>query len=415
MPPPRSDSGMPADELPVVAPTRTPAPGTPLYVHVPFCVVKCTYCDFFSVASRPEDDFTDDVEALLAEAAARAPREPTSVFLGGGTPSFLPEELLRRLLRGLQEASDFQSSASEVTVECNPESLTLAKARALREEGVTRLSIGLQSLEPRILELFDRPHEPEDAFRAYEAAREAGFEDVNLDVIYGVPGQELATWERDLERLLSVGPDHVSAYSLAFEPGTALTKDLESGRLERLPEEVELAFFEQTRARLEGAGLEAYEVSNFAMKDHRCRHNENYWSNGPYVGLGPGAVSKLGATRFGNPRSVPRWRASIASGAFPASWEETLSPLEELGQTWWLGLRTRDGIEPATARRTAGWSGEADPMEARARELASLGMLARENGRWSLTARGLPLADAVTARFLADPDPAASGQGRMGG
>jgi len=261
----------------------------------------------------------------------------------------------------------------------------------------------VQSLEPRVLELFARPHAAEDAFQAYRNAREAGFERVSLDVIYAVPGQELERWLADLARLVALAPDHLSAYSLAFEEGTTLTKALRAGKLERLPEETDLAFFLETRAHLNAAGYTPYEVSNFSTKGHRCAHNENYWHNGPYVGVGPGAVSKLERTRFGNPRSIASWRRGLARDGFAATWEETLPPRADLGQTWWLGLRTADGVRPDAARATAGFaaaSDEDDPAVGLARELEAQGFLCRSAGAWSLSERGLPLADAVSRRFL---------------
>ena len=395
---PGSDSGAP---VPRTARALSPRPGTALYVHVPYCVAKCTYCDFFSVVDEGAD-LSGTVEALLTEARARGPAEPRTVFVGGGTPSLLPERELERLFDGLEEACGFRRSASEVTVECNPESLTTAKARALVAAGVDRLSIGFQSLDSVLLELFGRVHSPADSFRAFEAARAADVGAVNVDLIYAVPGQRLPAWEVDLERVLALAPDHVSAYSLAFEEGTALTHDLRRGRLARLDEELELAFFERTRERLGAAGYDAYEISNFALDGHQCLHNIMYWENGDYVGIGPGAVSKLGATRFGSPRSVGAWRAGVEERGFAASWEETLPPLERLGETWWLGLRTARGVDPRAARRTAGveLAGAGDPAVAVAADLGDQGLLRRSRGRWSLTAKGLPLADAVSSRFL---------------
>lgn len=387
------------------AASLVPEPGTPLYVHLPFCVVKCSYCDFYSVVGEGEDT-GGFVQALVAEARARAPREPRTVFLGGGTPSYLSEAELVAVFEGLEAASGFRGSAVEVTVECNPESLTPAKARLLRALGANRLSIGVQSLEPRILELFGRAHTADQAFRAYDAARAAGFERVSLDLIHAVPGQELERWLADLERVLALGPDHVSAYNLAFEEGTRFTRWLAEGRLVALDEETELAFFRATRERLASAGLPSYEVSNFSTNDQQCAHNVNYWRNGPYVGLGPSAVSKLGPTRFGNPRSLPQWRQAVQGGG-ASEWQETLSPLARLGETWWLGLRLAEGVVASEARARAGFPGggersaeACDPALDLAAELADEGWLERRGEAWRLSPRGLPLADALSARFL---------------
>jgi len=375
-----------------------PEVGSALYVHVPFCVAKCTYCDFYSLVPDGQD-LPGTLDALLLEAERRAPDRPRTVFLGGGTPSFYSISELARLLDGLDRHSRFRSSAQEVTCECNPESLDLAKARALHELGVDRLSLGFQSLEPRILALFGRVHDERASFAAFEAARGAGFERVSVDLIYGAPGQRLADWERDLERVLALRPDHVSAYQLTYEEGTPLTARLRAGEFERLDEELERAFFDLTHGLLRAAGYEAYEVSNFSLSGQQCLHNVNYWENGPYLGLGPSAVSKIGPTRFGNPRSIQPWRQAIQAGRFPAVWEETPAAGVRLGETWWLGLRTRAGVEPAAACRAARFEG-GDPTTDLRRVLVGQGFLEASGERYRLTERGWPVADAVARRFL---------------
>ena len=374
-------------------------PGTALYVHFPYCQAKCTYCDFYSVAADGQD-LGGTLEALLTEAERRAPRAPRTVFLGGGTPSLYPVADLERFLDGLERITGFRSTALEVTCECNPESLDLSKARALRELGVDRLSLGFQSLDPRILQLFGRVHSAEQSLRAFAAAREAGFSRVSVDLIYAIPDQTLADWERDLETIVALHPDHVSAYGLAYEAGTLLTLWKEEGRLAPLDEERELAFFQATRRRLSAHGFEPYELSNFSPSGQECLHNVNYWLNGAYVGIGPSAVSKLAFTRFGNPRDVRSWQKAIERGDFPATWEETPTPATRLGETWWLGLRMRSGIDPAEARRTAGFEDDRDPAEDLALSLVSGGFLERAGPRLRLTDRGWPLADAVARRFL---------------
>jgi oxygen-independent coproporphyrinogen-3 oxidase len=385
--------------LPTRARELHPEPGTALYVHVPFCVAKCTYCDFYSLVPDGQD-LPGTIDALLLEAERRAPERPRTVFLGGGTPSYYSASELARLLDGLDRCTRFRDSAREVTCECNPESLDLEKARVLRSLGVDRLSIGFQSLDARILALFGRVHDAAQSFAAFEAARAAGFERVSIDLIYGVPGQELRQWELELDRVVALRPDHISAYQLTYEQGTPLTARLSAGDFERLEEDQELAFFERTHGRLNSAGYEAYEVSNFCLSGQQCSHNVNYWSNSPYDGHGPSAVSKIGPTRFGNPRSIAPWRQAIDAGRFPAAWEETPEARTRLGETWWLGLRTRAGVEPASARRTAGFDG-ADPTEGLRRELVDQGFLERNGSRYRLTLRGWPVADAVARRFLA--------------
>lgn len=383
-----------------LAPDERPETGTPLYVHVPFCAAKCHYCDFYSFAATAGDS-KGFVPHLLDEAERFAPRSPRSVFVGGGTPTWLSGHELRELFEGLEARTGFRASAGEVTIECNPESLDRAKAELLLELGVTRFSIGVQSLRPELLELFGRVHQVEQSFEAVRAARAAGAERLSVDLIYAAPGEELETWTSDLARIVELGPDHVSAYHLAFEEGTAFERWLRDGTLEERDESSELDFFWATREGLEAAGYRAYEVSNFAPKGEECAHNLNYWANGPYVGLGPSAVSLVGGRRRGHARSLETWARRVRDRpADPFEWEETLSPLSRLGETWWLGLRRTDGVDPAVARATSGFAGPEDPCEAEAEALTREGLLELAGSRYRLTERGLPLADAVARRFL---------------
>jgi oxygen-independent coproporphyrinogen-3 oxidase len=379
-----------------------PEPGTPLYVHLPFCAAKCHYCDFFSLPAAGQD-VDGTLEAILAEARRRAPAEPRTVYLGGGTPSLLSAEQLTRLLDGLDRLTGFRSSAEEVTAECNPESLDREKAERLVELGVDRLSIGFQALDPELLELFGRVHTVDQSFRAFEAARAAGVRRLSVDLIFAAPGQTLSSWTADLERVLALAPDHLSAYDLAFEERTTFERWLAEGRIQRADEELELELFQATRALLADRGLGAYEVSNFALTGQECRHNLNYWRNGPYAGIGPSAASHLGGRRFGNPRSIGAWRRGVETGRQALAFEERLAPRERLGETWWLGLRLAEGVDPAEARSRAGVTleeGEDDPALGVADGLVGAGLLERRGTRLRLSPRGLLLADAVAAEFL---------------
>ena len=392
-------------------------PGTPLYVHLPFCAAKCHYCDFFSVPDEGQD-VDGAVRAVLAEAAERAPESPRTVFLGGGTPSLLSIEQLRVLLDGLDDLCGFRASAEEVTAECNPESLDQAKATAFLELGVRRLSIGFQALDDRLLELFGRVHSVADSFRAFADARAAGVEALSVDLIFAAPGQRPEGWARDLERVLDLGPDHLSAYNLTFEEETRFKRWLDEGRFERADEDLELSLFHTARETLARRGYTAYEISNFALSDRECHHNLNYWHNGPYVGIGPSAASKLGHRRFGNPRSIGAWRRAVERARPATAWSEELGPAQRLGETWWLGLRLTEGLSPVEARERAGLKRAPDPgppgpdgggwedveaPEITAARLAEQGLLERAGERYRLTARGLPLADAVAREFLVAP------------
>lgn len=390
--------------------------GTPLYVHVPFCVHKCPYCDFFSVegAGQNQDAMVD---TLLLEARQKGPRDPKTVFLGGGTPSYLAPETLERLLVGLQEATNYQRSAVEVTVECNPESLTPEKAALMVENGVNRLSIGIQSLHPATLAFFERPHGPEEALRAIETAQAAGLSSFSVDLIHSAPQEDTATFVGNLRQILDLRPPHLSVYGLIYEPGTPLHERLERGEFTPQDEDAELDNLEAVQSALLGAGYDQYEVSNFSTSGHQCRHNINYWRNGEYVGLGPSAVSLVAGRRFGNARSLGRWTQAVREQKSVPNWEETLAPRARLGETWWLGLRMMSGVDPARARATAGWPepatgqpdltpadptpDESDPCLAEAEQLVQEGLLERAGQRYKLTPKGLPLADHVGRRFLA--------------
>lgn len=376
------------------------ASGTPLYVHLPFCAAKCRYCDFFSVPAEGQDRGSN-LAAIVREAELFAPQAPRTVFVGGGTPSLLSIPELRELFEALQRVTGFRDSAVEVTAECNPESLDRDKARALLDLGVTRLSIGFQSLSDDVLALFGRVHSVDDSFRAYAAARDAGATNVSVDLIYAVPGQTPASWRADLERVLALRPDHLSAYNLTFEEETLFKRWLDEGRLAKEPEEIELEMFDVGRSVLRSAGLEAYEISNFALDGRLCTHNVNYWHNGPYLGIGPSAVSKIGHTRGGNPKSVSAYNRLVTEQGDAWRWHETPTPGERLAETWWLGLRLAQGLTAAQARARAGFEGPDDPCEPIARSLTSEGFLDQHGDVYVLSARGLPLADAIAKRFLA--------------
>jgi oxygen-independent coproporphyrinogen-3 oxidase len=370
-----------------------------LYVHFPLCEAKCTYCDFYSIPGAGHDRAR--IEALLlTEAEQRAPWQPSTVFLGGGTPSYHDPAALLEFLDRLHSICGFRDSATEVTAECNPESLDLETAQALREGGVSRLSIGIQSLRSEILEQFGRTHSVDQGFQAVDAAKRAGFERLSTDLIYAIPGQSVAEWSDDLRTVLELGLSHLSAYNLTFEPGTAIDRLRREGRLAPSDEEVELELFWRTRELAEQAGLDAYEISNFSLPGHECTHNLSYWQGEDYVGIGPSAVSRAGAVRSGNVRSLPRWMDAIAHGRDPIDSSETLSPLAILGEGWWLGLRTGLGVSAEELQERAGVDPANDPTGPTIGQLTDQGLLVREGDRVCLSPTGLPLADAIGRAFL---------------
>ena len=373
-------------------PDRAPA-GTPLYVHLPFCAAKCHYCDFYSIASEGQD-IDGTVDAVLVEAERRAPREPRTVFFGGGTPSLLSIEQLRRLLDGLERITGFRGSSVETTLESNPESVDRDKAEALRELGVGRLSIGFQSLEPATLELFGRVHGVEDSFRAFEAARAGGFDEINVDLIYAAPGHDEARWAVDLPRVLALGPAHVSAYALAFEEETLFSKWLAEGTLEKQPEERELALFHQTRRILGEHGFEAYEVSNFARAGHRARHNGHVWRGGHYMGLGPSAHGfRPDGTRTKGRSGVEAWLTE------PVGPLEHPSPEEAAVDLILSTLRHVDGVPVYRLSARTGFTIDRAPL----RPHLARGLLVDDtaHGTLRLGPPGWPVADGLV-RTLVD-------------
>jgi oxygen-independent coproporphyrinogen-3 oxidase len=313
-----------------------------------------------------------------------------SLFLGGGTPSLLPPEAIAAVVgdarRGLGLTPD-----AEVTLEANPEGLDTAQLRAFRAGGVTRLSLGVQSLDDAVLRRLGRTHTAADARAAFAAARAAGFDDLNVDLIFACPGQDLAGWIRTLDEALAWGPDHLSAYALTLEPRTPFGRRPPTG----LPEEdLQVAQFEALVAAAHRAGLERYEVSNFARPGRRSRHNLGYWRREDYVGLGPGAHGSLGAVRYATERSEPRWRAAVLVGEWSIESWERLTERQMAAERIVLGLRLADGIPTAWLVDHLG-----DASAALSRYEAA-GVLTARDGRLSLTDRGVLISDAIFAELV---------------
>ncbi|HEX2038313.1 MAG TPA: radical SAM family heme chaperone HemW [Acidimicrobiales bacterium] len=305
-----------------------------VYVHVPFCTRRCDYCAFATWTDRAHL-MADYVEACRRELEAAAPAPATTVFFGGGTPSLLPPELLASLLAAVPRRAD-----AEVTVECNPETVTPALLRAYREAGVTRLSFGVQSMVPHVLVGLGRQHAPGSVPAAVAAAREAGFESWNVDLVYGGAGESVDDWRRTLEEVLALEPPHVSAYALTVEPGTPLAADAA-----RHPDDDDQAEkYLLAEDALVGAGLRNYEVSNWAQHGHECRHNLLYWRQGDYRGIGCAAHSHRAGRRWWNVRTPERYIAAVAAGASVVAGEEVLDDEARAAERLQLALRTRDGV-----------------------------------------------------------------------
>jgi oxygen-independent coproporphyrinogen-3 oxidase len=355
-----------------------------LYVHVPFCLTRCGYCDFNTYAGI-DHLRVPYVDALRREVELAAPdwsRTPfVSVFLGGGTPTTLPIEVMRALLDGLRAAFAVTDDA-EVTSEANPDTVDEAYLRGMRAAGVDRLSLGLQSFDPAVLRSLERLHSAESAIDAFGAARRAGFEDVNLDLIYGAEGETLASWRSTLERTVALEPDHVSAYALTIEPATALGRKVAAGVTPAPDGDLQADMYGVACEVLGAAGYEHYEVSNWATPGHRCVHNVGYWEGRPYLGLGAGAHSYRDGRRWWNVRPPQQYLDDVGAGRLPVGGEESLSEDERWLERLLLGLRTSDGVPEE-------WVAGA----ARADDFVAQGLAARRAGRIALTDRGMLLAN----------------------
>jgi oxygen-independent coproporphyrinogen-3 oxidase len=364
-----------------------------LYVHLPFCSSRCGYCDFVTVVGHGAEHGRY-VEAVLTELALEqtllAPRLE-SIYLGGGTPTLTEAAALEHLLRSLPDART-------VTVEANPETVDVPLAALLRRSGVDRVSLGAQTFDARLLRMLDRAAQPADVRRAFQVLRDAGFDNLSLDLIYGIPGQTSSDLERDLVEALALQPEHVSAYELEAKPGTRFTH-AHGEELARQADAME-SYFELVVERLTGAGYRWYETANFCRvaeraggRDLRAAHNLGIWRGQDYLGLGIGAVSTVDGTRWRNAPSLPRYLAALERGERPLREVEELPPTVRDTERLMLGLRLDEPLPLAGLDRAV------DAVELA--RLVAQGLVRAELGTLSLTPRGRALGGGVTARLLA--------------
>ena len=388
----------------LAGPTLTPAalPAGPfdgLYVHVPFCFHKCHYCDFYSITRQTPERMARFVDLVLAEAEQWAGRTvaPRTVFFGGGTPTLLPVAEMVRLIEGLRQRLNF-SGATEFTVEANPATVTADSCQALRSAGVDRLSFGAQSFDRRDLTVLERHHEPADVPASVALARAAGFTRLNLDLIFAVPGQSLASWRQTLATAVALGTPHLSCYALTYEPNTALAVRKRLGQFTAAGDELELAMLHDTRDGLAQLGFTAYEVSNFAQTGEACRHNVNYWTGGNYLGLGPSAASHLDGWRWRNRPHLGEWESAVADGGVPATDVEQLTPQQRAGELAMLMLRLGGGLDLRFCSERVG----VDAGALFAGVIGRLdGLVTVSDSVVRLTRRGIEVADGVAGEFVA--------------
>jgi oxygen-independent coproporphyrinogen-3 oxidase len=317
-----------------------------IYVHFPFCSVRCTYCDFPTVAGR-DDRIEGYLEALVREIAEGQPDVPAhadTIFFGGGTPSRMTGSQAARVLGALHRRFDVARDA-EITLEGNPESLSRDALDGFREAGITRISVGVQSLDDTVLARVGRAHDAADARRAVADARAAGFADVSADLIAGLPGEDLDGWRRTLRETASWGTDHLSVYLLESDKDTPLGRAVRSGRTRIAGDDVMADAYEATVATLEEEGFEAYEISNFARGGRRSRHNLKYWTDVDYAGFGLGAHGYVGGERRGNRADLDGYVAAVQSGQSPVASREPYDPVRRLEEALFLGLRVVEGVD----------------------------------------------------------------------
>ncbi|MFV1958438.1 MAG: radical SAM family heme chaperone HemW [Planctomycetota bacterium] len=374
-----------------------------VYVHVPFCARKCPYCDFNSYAGRQADE-APYVAALLEEARSRVRGvEPTTLYVGGGTPTLLEAGRLEDLLVGLRGIVG-DGRLEEFTVEANPGTVDRETARALRRAGVGRISLGAQSFEDHHLRTLGRIHRARDTVRSVDLLREEGIEHLSLDLILAVVGADLDDLMRDLECALALEPEHVSAYVLTIEEGTPFHRMVREGRLPACDGERELAHLHAAVERLEAAGHRRYEISNFTRDGAVCRHNLAYWRDRDWVGLGAGAHSHDGARRMGNVRDPAAYARHVAEAGDAISWVETSPPLVRLFDALMMGLRLIEGVDLDEAAERTGCDARTAWPEALERHLEE-GLLVLDDARLRLSPRGLDLASWVLRDLLPDVAP----------
>lgn len=374
-----------------------------LYIHIPFCRQKCFYCDFPSFAGREryEADYTD---ALCRELAVQGVlyREkwgsPRTIYMGGGTPSLLPIGLLAKILQAIADV--FGDAADrEFTVECNPGTVDAAKLRALRAGGVNRLSFGVQTFDDTLLKKIGRIHTGAQAREAMALARTAGFQNVSMDLIYGLPGESLAELERDLEAMVALEPEHISIYGLQLEEGTAFAKMQEMGRLMLPDDDTVERMYDTMTAFLPAHGYARYEISNFAKPGFESRHNLSYWQDVPYLGVGAAAHSYLEGQRYENVREIPAYIEGIRTGKGVRRQEETMTREIAMEEFAFLALRTARGIERARFERRFGVPLEAVYADAIAK-LKRQGLLEADEAGVHLTPLGMKYGNMAFEEFL---------------
>ena len=371
-----------------------------LYIHIPFCVGKCRYCGFYSTtySTGKADEF---ISGLKNEASMYRDdfihRPFGSIYIGGGTPTVLSPLQLGLLIRVIREHFLIDDTV-EFTIEANPNTVTSEKLSLLLAQGVNRLSLGVQSFSNGILQTLGRLHSGEQAADAFRLARSAGFRNIGVDLIYGIPGQTATQWDETLGAAIALKPEHVSAYSLSLDDGSQFKREAEAGGFTMPDDEVIAAMYEYAVQTLNSACYGHYEISNFSLPGYECRHNMNYWDRGEYLGLGPGAWSFISGTRYSNISDTTEYSQRLSSGRSAIDAEETIGLVPSARETILLGLRTMKGLDLHRFKMEFG-EDLLRRLERNAVPLRDAGLIGLTEGRIRLTDRGILLSNEALARL----------------
>ena len=371
-----------------------------LYIHIPFCRSKCDYCDFYSLAGKEDrmDDYQKALLAHLKETSALASGIPVdTVYFGGGTPSYYGEKRLCELLAAIRKDFSLEKGA-EISLEANPDSVDVKMLKKLRKAGFNRISMGMQSACPEELKCIHRIHTVDQVDGAVEAARRAGFQNLSLDLIYGLPGQTLESWAASLDHALTLKPEHLSCYGLKVEEGTPLAARVEAGEV--LPDDdAQADLYLWTVQRLKEAGFPQYEISNFSRPGRESRHNMRYWLTRPYIGFGPGAHSDFGGRRYSIARDLEGYIGGVLHGGSFIDSDELIPQRERGGEYLMLRLRTVRGVDPWEYRKN--FYMDFAPIEARLAEFAQHGWAEKDpDGRWHFTPEGFLVSNQLIGDLL---------------
>lgn len=372
-----------------------------LYIHIPFCVTKCKYCDFNSFKIDLNEkikylNYLGEEMKLYKEEIKN--REIDSVFVGGGTPSILNENETNILFEKIKENFNIKSNA-EITMECNPGTLTLNKLKAMKKSGVNRLSIGLQAVQNHHLKYIGRIHTFEEFEKNYHDAKQMGFDNINIDLMYALPNQSREDWMESLEKVVKLNPTHISAYSLILEENTELFKMYERDEFNLLDENTDIEMYEYTIDYLKSHGYNQYEISNYAKDNFECKHNVLYWKCEEYVGIGASASGYFNGIRYNNICELDNYEKMILEGEKPIEWEEKLSIKDEIEESIFLGLRMNEGIQISDFKEKYNFDFEKE-YKNEIEKLSKMELIEIDNNLMKLTQKGREISNSVFVEFI---------------